>query len=95
MSARLVMAVAVVGGALILAGCSTVETAPATVSVAVFRPCPTSMPPRPVFPTESLALDADIWTIGTALWAEILAREAYELQLATRLQGCIEPAEGQ
>lgn len=79
---------------LLLAGCGTVQTAPATVSVAVHRPCPTAMPPRPVFPTESLALNADLWTIGTALWAEILAREAYELQLATRLQGCITPAEG-
>lgn len=79
--------------AVIVAGCaSTPATAPGVVKEAVVLPCQTDLPPRPVMPVESLALDADIWTIGTALWAERKVREAYEIALATRLKGCIEPA---
>ena len=72
-----------------LAGCAGTPTAPATVAIAVAEPpCRVSPPPRPVFPVDALAADADIWTIGTALWADRLARRAYELELETAIRGC-------
>lgn len=73
-----------------ISGCATTATAPGTISVAVATPCQTDLPPRPAMPVDSVAMDADIWTMGTALWAERQIREAYEIALATRLKGCIE-----
>ena len=72
-----------------LAGCAQTPVAPATVAIAVAEPpCRVSPPTRPAFPVDALAADADIWTIGTALWADRLARKAYELELETAIRGC-------
>ena len=71
------------------AGCAGTPAAPATVAIAVAEPpCRVGAPPRPVFPVDALAADADIWTIGTTLWADRLARKAYELELETAIRGC-------
>lgn len=85
--ARLGLLVAIL---ITLAGCASTVTAPGVVKEAVAEPCKSDLPPRPVMPVESVALDADVWTLGTALWAERQIREAYEIALATRLKGCIE-----
>lgn len=77
--------------AMALAGCAGVATAPATVSKAVAVACPTSVPPVPVFPADTLTGDEDIFTLGTTLWADIKARKAYEIDLSTRLAGCVAP----
>lgn len=74
------------------AGCASVQTAPPTVSKAVATPCPTSMPARPAFPVDRLTGAEDLWAIGSALWAERLARSAYELELEVKLAECIRPA---
>ncbi len=72
------------------AGCASAPTAPAVVKEAVAEPpCRVSLPPRPTFPADTLAVDADLWTIGTTLWADRLARRAYTLQLETAIAGCI------
>ena len=94
MIARRVVLATAVGALVALTGCAGIERAPSSdvVGRAVATPCPTDLPPRPAMAVDSLALDADIWTIGTALWSERLARDAYELALVTRLKGCIAPA---
>lgn len=76
---------------LLLAACAAPATAPATVKVPVPVPCQAAVPARPVFPAEALTGDEDLWTIGKALWADLLAREAYERQLRTALEGCVAP----
>ena len=74
-----------------LVGCATKPIPPTVVKEAVIMPCPVAVPDRPVFPADDLALDADIWTLGTALYADRLAREAYEIDLRARLIGCTKP----
>lgn len=74
------------------AGCASVPTAPPTVSKAVALPCQTSMPAKPAFPVDRLTGAEDVWAIGTAMWAERLARIAYELELEVKLAECIRPA---
>jgi len=75
----------------LIQACAT-PTAPPTVSVAVAEPpCKVNFPPRPIFPADALTGDEDLWTIGTALWADRLARKAYELQLETAIEGCRKP----
>lgn len=76
--------------ALLLAGCAT-QTAPPTVKVPVYLPCPTDIPARPTFPADALTEQDDIWALGTALWADRLARESYEISLRVRLIGCTRP----
>ena len=67
---------------LMLSGCASTTTAPATAKAAVPEaPCKADVPARPVFASETLTGDEDIWVIGTQLWAERKARRAYELQL--------------
>lgn len=76
--------------ALSLAGCASAPAvAPATVKVPVVMPCPVDVPRRPTMPVEALPTDADLWQIGTALWAERAVREGYEIELRTRLEGCV------
>lgn len=78
--------------ALLLAGCETLGTAPATVKAAVAEaPCKVSVPVRPVFPADTLTGDEDEFTLGTVLWADRKAREAYQLQLETIVKGCTAP----
>lgn len=72
----------------ILAGCGSAPTIPATVSVAVDKPCDVPVPDKPVFPADTLTGNEDIFTIGKTLWADRKARQAYELKLGTALEGC-------
>lgn len=74
--------------AAVLAGCSSAPTIPATVSVAVDKPCDVPVPDKPVFPAEALTGGEDLFTIGKTLWADHKARQAYELKLRTALEGC-------
>lgn len=74
--------------AAILAGCGSAPTIPATVSVAVDKPCDVPVPDKPVFPAEALTGGEDIFTLGKTLWADRKARQAYELKLRTALEGC-------
>ena len=72
-----------------LAGCAGSPTAPITVKVPVSVPCQAQIPPRPVFPADTLTGNEDIWTLGVTMWAERKARQAYELQVETALAGCV------
>lgn len=75
-----------------LMGCAATQTAPGMVKVPVSVPCQTQIPPRPVFPADGLTGDEDLWTLGTTLWADRKARAAWEVDIETRLRGCIEAA---
>ena len=72
----------------VLSGCGTVPAIPATVAVAVPQPCDAPVPDKPVFPAEALTGAEDIFTLGKTLWADLKARQAYELKLRTALEGC-------
>lgn len=74
--------------AAILAGCGSAPSIPATVSVAVDKPCDVPVPDVPVFPAEALTGAEDIFTIGKTLWADHKVRQAYEIKLRTALEGC-------
>ena len=74
--------------ALALAGCASEPTAPGTVKVPVATPCDAPVPTRPVFPADTLTGAEDIFTLGKTLWADRKAREAYELEVRTALEGC-------
>lgn len=67
---------------LLISGCQITGTAPGTVKEAVPEaPCKADVPARPVFASDTLTGDEDIFTIGTQLWAERKSRQAYELKL--------------
>ena len=86
--------VAAITIALALAGCvSPPKTAPAVISKPVILPCQVDVPQRPVMPADTLTGSEDIWTLGVTLWADRKAREAYEIAIRTRLEGCVKPAE--
>lgn len=74
--------------AAVLAGCGSSPAIPATVNVAVATPCDAPVPDKPVFPSESLTGNEDIFTLGKTLWADLQLRTAYELKLRTALEGC-------
>ena len=85
------MKVLCLGLLLLLGACGTVPVPSGVVKEAVWVPCPISVPARPVFPAEALTGNEDIWTLGVTLWADRKARQAYELDLETRLVGCTSP----
>lgn len=74
-------------GAFWLAGCASV--APSMVKVAVTETCVDRMPEKPAFPADDLDLEVDIFTKGKVLWADRLARKAYELKLETAIAACV------
>ncbi len=74
---------------ILIAGCAGTPAAPITVKVAVPVPCQVQIPPKPVFPADTLTGDEDIWTLGVTMWADRKARQAYELQVETALAGCV------
>lgn len=79
--------------ALLLAGCETTGTAPATVKQAVPEaPCKAALRPKPVYPVDTLKGDEDLFVMGTAWDADRKARRARELELETALEGCTRPA---
>lgn len=75
--------------AVTIAGCAGTPTAPAIVKEAVYMPCSAPVPAQPVFPADTLTGDEDIWTLGKTLWADHKARQAYELEIRTALEGCV------
>lgn len=70
--------------------CATTDVPPPTTT-AVWTPCPTEVPTRPSFPADALTGKEDIFTIGKTLYADVKSRMAYELDLRTRLEGCVGP----
>lgn len=72
-----------------LAGCAGTATAPGTVKVAVATACDAPVPAKPVFPADTLTGDEDIFTLGKTLWADRKARQAYEMEIRTALEGCV------
>lgn len=74
--------------ALAIAGCAGGETAPGVVKEAVYMPCNAPVAEKPVFPADTLTGDEDLWTLGKTLWADHKARQAYELEIRTALEGC-------
>ena len=75
--------------AMVLAGCAGGATAPGVVKEAVYMPCNAPVPEKPVFPADTLTGDEDLWTMGKTLWADHKARQAYELEIRTALEGCV------
>jgi len=74
--------------AALLAACVGAPTAPAVVKEAVYQPCDVPVPARPSFPADNLTGDEDIFTLGKTLWADRQARQAYEVEVRTALEGC-------
>lgn len=82
--------------AALLAGCAASPPAVRVqqVRVPVPVPCRVSEPPRPLMPTEALALDAGLDAFAAAAIAEIERREGYEGELRAALAACAAPVEG-
>ena len=79
-------------GALALAGCGTVPRVEVQeVKVPVPVECREPIPDRPAMPTESLADDADPFTLLRAALAEIDRRQGYEVRLLAALLSCTAP----
>lgn len=72
--------------AVVITGCGAVTSN--TVHVPVPVPCNIPDVPAPALPIDSVAKDADIFTIVRALWATVERQESYVLQLRTMLDGC-------
>jgi len=74
----------------LLAGCAAQETAGGVVKEAVATAtCDGSkVPQRPAFPADVLTGKEDIFTIGSTLWADRKARQAYELPLEAFYAEC-------
>lgn len=71
---------------LVLAGCG--HRIPAEVRVPVAVPCRVDMPAKPVWATQSLRDDADIFDQVKALLAERRQRIGYERLLEAAIAGC-------
>lgn len=72
--------------ALALAGCG--HRLPEKVLVPVPVPCRVDMPAKPVWATQALRADADIFDQVKALLAERRQRQAYERLLEAAIAGC-------
>lgn len=70
---------------LLLAGCSTT---PERFEVPVSVPCKAPIPAKPVFATEILAKDANVFERAKAVLAEIKQRRAYETELEAAILAC-------
>lgn len=71
-----------------LAGCASVPTT-VEVKVPVPVPCLSQTPAKPALPADALTGSEDLFTLGQTLWADRLARKAYELELEAALSGCL------
>ncbi len=73
-----------------LAGCAGDPAAPAMVREAVAEPpcAPGKLPKRPAYAADSLTGGEDIWTLGTAIWADRKARQGYIRELEAFAAGC-------
>lgn len=72
----------------LMTGCATAQPVPVTVRVPVPVPCDVPDVARPAMPTEALPVDAGVFIVGRALWAEIEVREGYEAQLRAAAGAC-------
>lgn len=76
-----------IAAALVLAGCAT-NKPPERVLVPVPVPCKVDVPREPVWATDSLSPDADIWDQTKALLAERAQRIGYQKQLKAAIDAC-------
>lgn len=76
--------------AMLATGCATRTQA---VSVPVPVKCTVATPARPDMPTETLRPGATLHQFVKSAIAEILRREAYELELVAALSKCADPAQ--
>lgn len=77
-----------------LGGCATPEgVSPNAVKQAVSEaPCSAQKrPQRRPMPADSLTGAEDIFTWGTTMWADFLARRAYQLEMETFIDECVRP----
>lgn len=73
-----------------LSGC---ETVPKRVLVPVPVSCKVDMPKPPVWATDALASDAQIWDQVKALLAERKQRIGFQIELEAALRACQSPAQ--
>lgn len=71
---------------LVLSACAGAPPPRATIPIAV--PCKTEAVERPVWATEALPRDANIFDKAKALLAEIEQRKAYEMKLEAAVTAC-------
>jgi len=82
--------IAVFAIALALTGCSMFTTR-TTTSVPLPVECREKVPNRPAMPTEAFATKPNLDVLVKAQDAEIVVRQAYEVQLRTALVTCTTP----
>lgn len=74
---------------LALSGCAIDTDSGTTKEAVAEEPCDRSKLPRPpILAADALTGDEDLFVIGTTLWADRKARQAYERELATFADGC-------
>jgi len=76
--------------ALMSTGCASIKSilSPVEVKVPVSVPCRVPDVERPVFATESLTAESDIWDMMAALRAERHQRRAYDVQIEAAIKSC-------
>lgn len=80
--------------ALALGACATPEgVSPNAVKQAVSEaPCnPQKRPQKRPLPADALTGEEDIFTWGATMWADFLARRAYQLEMETFIDECVRP----
>lgn len=77
---------------LLLAGCASTPIAvkPNESRVIVAVPCNTTIPEKPQFAFDALAIGADIWSQVVALLADREQRKGYEKELEAALVECVD-----
>ena len=75
--------------ALLLAGCGSAPLAPQRVEVPVFTPCVKSVPQRPAYEFDQLALRATDGEIVLALARDWPRGRKYEEELVSIVAGCM------
>ena len=83
------MKIAILLGAVLLAGCAGAPPATQTVYVPVHRPCVKDVPPAPVYEFDKLPLDAPDGVKVLALARDWLRGRRYEAQLDALIEGCL------
>lgn len=78
---------------LMVTGCATTETAPQGVQAVAEAPCDPAKAPKPrPLPADSLTGAEDLFTWGTTMWADYLARRAYQRELEAFVEECTKPS---
>jgi len=81
---------AAIAAAALTAACATQEVAPGVVKQATPEPpCDAGKAPKGrVYPADSLTGQEDIYQMGAALWADRLARRAYQREAEAFIEEC-------